>query len=67
MDSTASNLYSRFDAGRNTQDRASLQALCTNVHLPGEDISYNVPSFKDKIMVVIFNLKIQDYSNDKIF
>lgn len=52
MGSTASNLYSRFDAGRNTQDRASLQALCTNVHLPDEDISYNVPLFINEMLIV---------------
>ena len=52
MGSTANNWYSRFDAGRNTQDRASLQSLCTNVRLPDEDISYNVPLFINEMLIV---------------
>ena len=48
----AINWYSRFDAGRNTRDRASPQALCTNVHPPDEHISYNVPLFINEMLIV---------------
>jgi len=52
MGSMASNWYSQFGIGRNTLDRASLQALCTNVHLPDEHISYNVPLFINEMLIV---------------
>ena len=48
----ASNWYSQFGAGRSTQDRANLPALCTNVRLPDEHISYNVPLFINEMLIV---------------
>ena len=42
----------KLDVGGNTQDRASPPVVCTNVHLPDEDISYNVPLFINEMLIV---------------
>ena len=52
MGSMASNRYSQFDAGRNTQDRASPPVLRINVRLPDKHISYNVPLFINEMLIV---------------